>query len=571
MEPILAEVSNRFVLFPIRYNAIWKMYKKAVSAFWTTEEIDVSKDYDDWVKLNQTEQHYIKNILAFFAGSDGIVNENLSVRFMNEISSQEAKCFYGFQIAMENIHCVAGFTWVLTSKGYFKIKDLESTVVEVWNGEQWSKTMVMKTHNAADAMVVRLSNGTDIVCTPNHKWLIGDVDSDRVMTCDLTVGMEITPFDYPECDFEEQDLFSNPEDHGECAGGDGSDGSNGVYNPTKFNCRYREFVPINFSKETRMKWVKGFMKNAKEHSDGSIIHSQDDTFKSNVQLLFSTLQVFVNIIDQGIIVPTSYEFGSPTINKKPITITEIISAPEKMPMYCFEESMRNTGVFNGILTGQSETYSLLLDTYIKDTEEKKHLLNAINTIPCIQKKAEWAMKWISDENASFATRLVAFACVEGIFFSGAFCSIFWLKERGILPGLTLSNEFISRDESLHTEFAIMLYNHLEYTKLTKEEVEKIVTEAVEIEDEFINDSISCNMLGMNRELMSQYIKFVADRLVIQLGHEPIYGCSNPFHFMDRISLSNKTNFFEHTRQSEYAKARVGNEKGADTFSLDAEF
>jgi ribonucleotide reductase beta subunit family protein with ferritin-like domain len=578
MEPLLAEVSNRFVLFPIRYNAIWKMYKKAVSAFWTTEEIDVSKDYDDWVKLNETEQHYIKNILAFFAGSDGIVNENLGVRFMNEISCQEGKCFYGFQIAMENIHCVAGFTWIMTSKGYFKIKDLESTVVEVWNGEEWSKTMVMKTHDAADAMIVRLSNGATIVCTPNHKWLIGNPGEDRVMTQDLKVGMQITPFVYPVCDFDEQELFSNPGLHGEYAGGNVGD-KELPYNPIKFNCRYREFVPINFSIDTRVKWIKGFLKNAKVQSDGSgvIRNTSDDTFKANVQLLFSTLNIFVLVNDEGITIPSDcmrrddIMGDCDTATNIPILVSEVMNVPGKMPMYCFEEPLRNTGIFNGILTGQSETYSLLLDTYIKDTEEKKHLLNAINTIPCITKKAEWAMKWISDENASFATRLVAFACVEGIFFSGAFCSIFWLKERGILPGLTLSNEFISRDESLHTEFAILLYNHLEYTKLTKEEIEKIVTEAVTIEDEFINDSISCNMLGMNRELMSQYIKFVADRLVIQLGYEPIYGCSNPFHFMDRISLSNKTNFFEHTRQSEYALARVGNEKGADTFSLDAEF
>jgi ribonucleoside-diphosphate reductase beta chain len=322
MGSFLQQTDNKYVLFPIAHNSIWQMYKKAVSAFWTAEEVDLSKDYDDWEKLNPNEQHFVKNILAFFAASDGIVNENLSVRFMNEVAAQEAKCFYGFQIAMENIH--------------------------------------------------------------------------------------------------------------------------------------------------------------------------------------------------------------------------------------------------------SEMYSLLIDTYIKDTEEKAHLLNAINTIPTIGQKADWAIKWIEDSKTSFATRLVAFACVEGIFFSGAFCSIFWLKERGVMPGLTLSNEFISRDESLHTEFAILLYTLLD-DKLSQDTVYDIIQEAVNIEEQFITDAIPCNMLGMNNVLMRQYIQFVADRLIVQLGYEPLYNTKNPFHFMDRISLTNKTNFFEHTRQSEYARARVGEGPEQNKFDLDAEF
>jgi len=256
----------------------------------------------------------------------------------------------------------------------------------------------------------------------------------------------------------------------------------------------------------------------------------------------------------------------------PLRITTIKKMDIKVPMFCFEEPHRHTGVFNGILTGQSETYSLLLDTYIKDSKEKTHLLNAIDTIPCIAKKAEWAMKWITDKSSSFSMRLVAFACVEGIFFSGAFCAIFWLKERSLLPGLCLSNEFISRDESLHTEFAIHLYSLLPEDKLDEQVIRDIVTEAVAIEDEFIIDSIPCHMLGMNSELMSQYIKFVADRLIVQLGYNKIYNVNNPFPFMDRIGLANKSNFFEHTRQSEYAKARVGGKGGdADTFGLDADF
>jgi len=321
MEDLLKDIDNRFVLFPIKYDSIWKMYKKAESAFWTAEEIDMSKDINDWNNLSDNERFFIKNILAFFAGSDGIVNENLALRFMREVKIPEARSFYGFQIAMENIH--------------------------------------------------------------------------------------------------------------------------------------------------------------------------------------------------------------------------------------------------------SETYSLLIDTYIKDDREKKVLLNAINTIPCVKKKADWALKWIEDKNSSFATRLIAFAIVEGIFFSGAFCSIFWLKERGIMPGLCLSNEFISRDESLHTEFAILLYSMLN-NKLDAETVYQIIREAVDIEEEFITSSISCNMLGMNATFMKTYIHFVADRLLIQMGYKPIYNVANPFPFMERISLSQKTNFFEFQSTSEYAKANVGN-SDSHNFTLDADF
>ena len=322
-EDILAETKNRFVMFPIQYASIWNMYKKAVSVFWTAEEVDLSKDMNDWEKLSDNERHFIKHILAFFAASDGIVNENLGIRFMNEVKAPEAKAFYGFQVAMENIH--------------------------------------------------------------------------------------------------------------------------------------------------------------------------------------------------------------------------------------------------------NEMYSLLIDTYIKDPQEKKHLFNAIDTIPCVAKKAEWALKWISNQDASFATRLVAFACVEGIFFSGAFCSIFWLNERGVMPGLCISNQFISRDEGLHTEFAVMLYSMLSH-KLSQDVIHDMIKEAVTIEDEFINESIPCNMLGMNAELMSQYIRFVADRLALQLGYEAIWHVKNPFDFMDRICLDNKTNFFE-DRVAQYSRANVGNANHTEQFkfSTDEDF
>ena len=304
LEPLLTPDENRFVMFPIKYEDIWSMYQKQVDCFWRPEEIDLSKDLSQWDALDKDEQYFISMILAFFAASDGIVLENLAQRFMSDVQVSEARAFYGFQIAMENIH--------------------------------------------------------------------------------------------------------------------------------------------------------------------------------------------------------------------------------------------------------SNTYSNLIETYIKDKEEKNKLFNAISNYPCIKKKSDWAQKWIHDNRSSFATRLVAFACVEGIFFSGAFCSIFWLKKRGLMPGLTFSNELISRDEALHCEFAILLYSKL-IKKMDKNRIHDIIKEAVEIEIEFICEALPCRLIGMNSQLMTQYIKFVADRLSVQLGYKKIYNVTNPFDFMELISLQNKVNFFE-KRVSDYALA-----------------
>lgn len=318
-DPLLCPNDNRFVMFPIEDKDVWNMYKKQVDCFWRAEEIDLAKDKEDWDKLNDDERHFISQILAFFAASDGIVLENLASRFMGDVQLAEARAFYGFQIAMENIH--------------------------------------------------------------------------------------------------------------------------------------------------------------------------------------------------------------------------------------------------------SETYSLLIDSYIKDTPKKNELFQALNNFPCIKKKGDWARKWIHDKSSSFATRLIAFACVEGIFFSGAFCSIFWLKKRGLMPGLTFSNELISRDEALHTEFAVLLYNKL-HNKEDSEKVNEIIKNAVEIENEFICNALPCRLIGMNSTLMTQYIQFIADRLAIQLGNDKIYNVSNPFDFMELISLESKTNFFE-KRVSDYALADKG--KDDDIFSLDVNF
>ena len=301
-EPLLTESEDRYVMFPIQDNDIWKMYKKQMDCFWRAEEIDLSKDLADWNKLTTNEQHFIKMVLAFFAASDGIVLENLGMRFMSEVQLSEARAFYGFQIMMENIH--------------------------------------------------------------------------------------------------------------------------------------------------------------------------------------------------------------------------------------------------------SETYSLLIDTYIKEGEEKSKLFKALENFECIKKKGDWAIKWINDKRSSFATRLLAFACVEGIFFSGAFCAIYWLKKRGLMPGLTFSNELISRDEGMHTDFAVLLYSKLK-NKCSKKKVYELIKEAVAIEKEFICEALPCRLIGMNSDKMSQYIEFVADRLVSQLGYEKIFNTANPFDFMEMISLEGKTNFFER-RVSEYS-------------------
>lgn len=320
-EPLLAENPNRFVLFPIEHDDIWSFYKKSEASFWTAEEIDLHQDLSDWEnRLNNDEKHFIKHVLAFFAASDGIVNENLAENMVNEVQYTEAKFFYGFQIMMENIH--------------------------------------------------------------------------------------------------------------------------------------------------------------------------------------------------------------------------------------------------------SETYSLLIDTYIKDNKDKDYLLNAIENLPCVKKKADWALRWI--DNATFAERLIAFAAVEGIFFSGSFCSIFWLKKRGLMPGLSFSNELISRDEGMHCDFACLLYNNHIQNKLSKETIKEIICDAVEIEKEFVSDAIPVRLIGMNAQMMCQYIEFVADRLLVSLGNDKVYNSENPFPWMDLISLQGKTNFFE-KRVGDYQKAGVMAEKDKQVFSLDEDF
>ncbi|XP_061395477.1 ribonucleoside-diphosphate reductase subunit M2-like [Musca vetustissima] len=321
IEPLLKENPKRFVIFPIQYLDIWQMYKKAEASFWTVEEVDLSKDLTDWEKLTDNERFFISHVLAFFAASDGIVNENLVERFSQEVQVTEARCFYGFQITMENVH--------------------------------------------------------------------------------------------------------------------------------------------------------------------------------------------------------------------------------------------------------SEMYSILIDTYIKERDQREYLFNAIETMPAVKKKADWALSWIASESANFGDRVIAFAAVEGIFFSGSFASIFWLKKRGLLPGLTFSNELISRDEGLHCDFAVLMFKYL-VQKPSRERIIEIIREAVKIEQEFLTEALPCNLIGMNCELMSEYIEFVADRMLVELDVGKIYNTKNPFPFMEMISLDGKTNFFER-KVGEYQKWGVTANRLDNVFTLDADF
>jgi ribonucleotide reductase beta subunit family protein with ferritin-like domain len=611
------------------------MYKQSVAVFWTPEEIDFSKDAEDWAKLSNEERHFIKRILAFFAGSDGIVQENLATRFQREVDSQVVKLFYAFQNAMEGIHCVAPDTLILTDTGYHRIVDLANTNVNVWNGKEFSNVLVQKTSDSSRLYKVLLDNGMELDCTDEHKWLVrvGNQNhperckTEKIFTKNLRKGDVLGSFDYPIVEIEDPDEFMNPYTHGFfCGDGSYSNGYPNInlYDATKkallpylayssfsssetlgrIQCyitnkinKEKFFVPLNYSISTKVQWLAGvFDADACVCSSDKGYTSIQFTntnykFTKDIQLLLSTLGVHSNlklvrekcwqslpdhkggmrdyecqpvyclyITQTGVNKLEKLGYSPKRLdihttdtikeNKRLVKVVGVIDTQVDSPTYCFNEPKEHNGIFNGILTGQSESYSLLIDTYVKNEEEKNHLFQAIDTIPCIRKKADWALKWI-DSQEDFTTRLLAFACVEGIFFSGAFCSIFWLKKRGLMPGLTFSNELISRDEGLHTLFAVALY-HMQKNQLSNERIHEIIREAVEIEKEFICDALPCSLIGMNSKLMAQYIEFVADRLAVQLGAPKIYKTANPFDFMDLISLEGKTNFFE-KKVSEYSR------------------
>jgi ribonucleotide reductase beta subunit family protein with ferritin-like domain len=646
MENILQENKSRFVLFPIEHHDIWDYYKKAQQVFWTAEEIDLSQDLTDWDKLNEGEKHFVKHVLAFFAASDGIVNENLAENFVSEVQYTEAKFFYGFQIMMENVHCVSGNTLILTDQGQLDIKDCVNTYVNVWNGEVFSNVLIQET-GIQNLYRVNLSDGNYLDCTDGHKWLIRTGNqlhperckTERIETKDLKEGDVIALFELPVVQCEDPDFFMNPYIHGFfCGDGSYSNGypyiklygdkenlleyfsvdSSSNKDPYKFYVtskinKNKFFVPVNYSVKTKLDWLAGYADadgcvnvNSSKTATSIQISSINYEFLLEVKNLLATLGIQTNIVKTRDFSQSTFNYNdgtSGTYNTQPvyclyITATDVALlsdlgfAPKRLNLlidhsivakrklvkivgvedlncaqmtYCFNEPELHTGTFNNILTGQSETYSLLIDTYIKDKEEQNHLFNAIDTVPAVQKKAEWALKWIGSE--SFVERLVAFAAVEGIFFSGSFCSIFWLKKRGLMPGLSFSNELISRDEGLHTDFAVHLYNNHIENKLSKERLLEIIDSALVIEKEFITEALPVSLIGMNSNLMKQYLEYVSDRLLMDFGVGKVYNAENPFDFMQNIAMANKTNFFE-KRVADYVKSGVGEVKEQISFDED---
>ena len=584
-EPLLIPDEGRYVMFPIKYNDVWNMYKKQMDSFWRCEEINISKDLGEWEKMNEDEKYFIKMVLAFFAASDGIVLENLAQRFMNDIENSEIRAFYSMQIFMENIHCVSPNTLILTDKGYHKISSLENEQVNVWNGTEFSNVTVRFTGNQS-LYKVSLTNGLELECTSEHKWIVViDGVVTRVTTMELVEGVtEIAHFKYP---IVYEGVGKNDE-YG---------GKNDKYGGKRLND-----PPVNEPFNNKLEWFDTLIKiyatyhrvNKHECLYINFEWSCDNAYYQRLQLFFSTLGLSSYLVfnthqkDFGIIIYLNetnkhiYEFIDPasvrlatvpfvlehSMTDLTVRVKSVYKVIDDSPTFCFNEPLKHAGVFNGILTGQSEMYSILIDTYSRDKAEKDRLFNSIQHFPCIKKKANWAKKWINDKESTFASRLVAFAVVEGIFFSSSFASIYWIKKRGMLHGLTLSNEFISRDEALHVEFAVLLYHKL-VNKLSKETFYKIMIEAVEIEKDFIIESIPCRLIGMNSGLMSQYIEFVTNRLCLQLGYDKLFpNATNPFNFMELISLNDKVNFFEKTN-TQYALANTSVE--GDPFDLSSNF
>lgn len=571
IEPILDPKNSRFTTFPIEHQDIWDMYKMQFAAIWKAEEIDFSKDYDDFITLSNDEQHFIKMTLAFFAASDGIVNFNLRERFLNDVQIMEAQVAYSFQMMMENIHCVSGSTKILTSDGYKVISEYINKNVSVWNGEQFSNTIVQFT-GKSELYRVELSNGMYLECTPEHKWFIQTQNQEIVFTKNLKVGDAIYKYDVPVINPTDPDLSFATD-----------------YSMTKlYDATQKYIVPINYSLKTKLAWLEsicdsGDCINYNKEKTAIQISSINKDFLIDIQTMLTTMGILANIFTKNgkeyilnitasdvyklvqlgfspnrLIIKADKEIMEQSQSIKIISITKLGGIHDT---YCFSEPLKHAGIFNGILTGQSETYSQMLHNLIKDPVERDMLFNAIKTVPSVKKMADWAFKWI-DSPRSFAYRVVAFAIVEGIFFSGSFASIFWLKKyRGqgklFLSGLTKSNEFIARDEGMHTDFACLMYSKLKY-KLKQETINTIMKEAVEISQEFMSISIPCKFIGMNSETMNQYIECVADRLTVALGYNKIYNKANPFIFMQSIGLSGKTNFFE-SRATEYQQALIKRE------------
>lgn len=644
-EPLLVPDPTRFTMFPLKHHDLWKAYKQHMSAFWSEDEIDFPADKADWAKLTDDEKTFIEHILAFFAGADGLVIENLIETFSVEVQAPEARAFYAFQAMIENVHCVSGDTRVLTQLGYLSIGELTDRSLYIWTGKRWSSVEFRFT--GMDALHrVALKNGMYLDCTADHLWVI-DGQPSSVPTRALLPGMTVAPFSYP--------FVVKPSvtaDNGDLMGHDGPRmthpfvagfyvGSNLMnVNPTTrlrvpTDAKYIVLLtgasalpaangvvnvlprlgacdgmtaPVNAPSLDKLMWLEGLCAAA------GVVHSADpDNPLSDLNYVVSFASVYVDLLRDIQLMLTTMRMHSwiePVTSSmsrlvlgrrdlKPFlmhqrvlpyrdhvcTRKQAMTADEQYtivgvetlhggtphPTFCFTEHDDHRGIFNGIMTNQSTVYSLLIDTFVEDPDRKTELFNAIQTIPCVSKKASWAMKWI-DKSKPFAERLIAFVIIEGVFFSGSFCSIFWLKSRGVMTrALGLSNEFIARDEALHTNFGILMYSKLRH-RLSRARILEIVREAVEIEQEFICDSLPCALIGMNSALMYQYIQYVADRILVQLGYAKEYNAANPFDFMANIGLTGKTNFFE-KRATEYQSAAVTIEQTdkASAFDVDADF
>ncbi|MFM2395404.1 MAG: hypothetical protein RLZZ546_3387 [Bacteroidota bacterium] len=586
-EPILEETSDRFTLFPIKHFDIWELYKKALSSFWTAEEIDFTSDIDDWNnKLNDNERFFIKNVLAFFAASDGIVNENLAIKFYNEVQVPEIRNLYASQIQIEAIHseCVTGDTLILTENGYFPIGNFAGQVINVWNGNTWTEVLI-ENKGFKRIYEVFLSDGTTLKCSAKHKWILED--GSTKFTEELKSYDAIsTNWVFPRIEMYEENLF-NPRKHATIC----TDNEDNIFSDL-VDFFYFEFlnyfnfskyqVPINCSNKIKIEWLKGVFDSKYTKVDVCVfgnytvqVFSNKLKYLQDIKILLTTLDT---ISDISIITDCNDGFKYYleidnnelarlksiglkhnkiknvkqnlywTDSKSDLYVEYVRDTYLENETFCFHDKRDGTGLFNNIYTGQC--YSLMIDTYIKNKDEKEMLFKSIENNPIVSKKASWALKWINDTNP-FAERLLAFCAVEGIFFSGSFCAIFWLKSRNLMPALTLSNQFISRDESLHCETCVAIYSKLK-NKISEQRVHEIFREAYEIEDEFITKSLPVSLIGMNANSMKTYIKFITDFWLVKLGYSKLFNVKNPFSFMNFISLENKTNFFE-KRVSEYSK------------------
>ena len=651
-EYLLNPENNRLTIYPIKDTDIWDAYLRQLAAFWTASELDFSKDHDDYKnKLSVNEQYFIKMILAFFSSADAIVNINLGERFLKDVKIREAIVCYDFQKMMENVHCVSADTKILIDTGYYEIEKMLDKKVKVWNGKEFSDTIVKYTGDS-ELYEITLSNHMVLKCTPEHKWFIrtgNQLHPERctkniVFSKDLKLNDVIYNYELPVLNIPDPDEFLNPYIHGFFCG----DGTYSNNHPVVYlNGEKKQFlkyfdidkhsvnddkiqfditnkinkqqfeVPINYSLNTKLRWLEGLSDSdgyvANKKTRPSIqITSVNLDFIKNVQMMLNTMGInpeikiqskkdsacmsdgkggnkeylikncyviyidtndLIQLLNLGfspkrLVIDANYKNTVFTSKKKLLKIKNIVKLEGIHKTYCFNEEKEHSGIFNGILTGQSEVYSLQIENIIKDSEEKEKLFKAVEHFDCIAEKANWATEWIESEK-NYAHRLIAFAIMEGVFFSGSFCAIYWLKKRNIMPGLCASNELISRDEAVHCRLAVLLYSKLK-NKVSETEIHDMFLGAVEIETKFICESLPCSLLGMNSDLMTQYIKYVADRLLVDLGYSKLWNVTNPFDFMESISLEGKKNFFE-GRPTQYQKASVLNKTKDDAFNFTSNF